>query len=192
MKSLKKIQYTLTIFSVIILLLGAGFIIWPQVSALVVCYIMGCVILMAGIIKIICYIKRDFLIIPFYHELAYGIFDIIISVILFLHPQDAIIFLPVIVGIVIILDSILKFQTASALKKVGMQSWITILILAACGILFGLMLALNPFEGINALMILLGITLVVDGIQNLCTIISITKYIKKKAPIETTYTILDP
>lgn len=188
MKSLKKIKCILTIFSAIIIFLGVGLIVRPQVSALIVCYIMGCIILAAGIIKIICYIERNYLIIPFYHELAYGMLDIVISIILFLHPHDAIIFLPVIAGIIIIIDSILKLQTATSLKRVGMPSWITILILAVCEMLFGIMLAINPFEGLNTLMILLGITLVIDGVENLCTIASITKYIRKREPIETTIT----
>ena len=43
--------------------------------------------------------------------------------------------------------------------------------LAICSGGFGLLLIVNPVEGAVALMILLGVTMVVDGIQNLLVVL---------------------
>ncbi len=46
-----------------------------------------------------------------------------------------------------------------------------VLALAICSGGFGLLLIVNPFEGAVALMMLLGVTMVVDGIQNLLVVL---------------------
>lgn len=69
------------------------------------------------------------------------------------------------------LDGVFKIQTALDARQFGLKAWWVVLVLAICSGGFGLLLIVNPFEGAVALMILLGVTMVVDGIQNLLVVL---------------------
>ena len=78
--------------------------------------------------------------------------------------------MPVIIGVFVLLDGSFKIQTARDAKIFGLHGWWGILVLAILTCLGGLFLIINPFSGAVALMILLGATLIMDGIQNLCVV----------------------
>lgn len=191
MQIIKKLKYSFMGFSIALIVLGACLIIWPKTSALTICYIAGALLFAIGMIKIICYVKRDFFVLPVYHELTYGLLYIIISMLLFFHPDDVMALLPIVIGISIILDCLGKIQTGLELKRFQVRGWFLVFTSSIIGTIFGFLLVLHPFKGVSALMILMGITLVIDGVQNLCFAVSVGKYIQKKSPIDTTGRIID-
>lgn len=58
------------------------------------------------------------------------------------------------------------------------ESWKLSLTLGTVGTVFALFLILNPFNGVKALMIYMGILLIMKSIQNLYTIHGISKAVK--------------
>ena len=70
-------------------------------------------------------------------------------------------------GIFVLVDGVLKIQTALDAKTFGLTTWWMIILLAMATCICGLLLIFKPFESAVAMMILLGITLLIDGIQNL-------------------------
>jgi uncharacterized membrane protein HdeD (DUF308 family) len=84
-----------------------------------------------------------------------------------LYPARTASVLPFAVGCVLLLDSTLRLQTALDAKRFGLEGWYWLLILSIVTILCSIVLILQPFDGAKALMILLGICLIADGVQNL-------------------------
>ncbi len=73
----------------------------------------------------------------------------------------------VIVGILALTDSVFKIQTAVQTKRYGVRRWWLIAFWAGVTGVLGLLLVLRPFDSAMVLMVLLGVTLVASGIENL-------------------------
>lgn len=175
MRQLRNAKIAYVLISVAMIALGAILILWPEISALAVCNIIGAILAVFGIIKLVGYFSRDMYRLAFQFDLALGIFSVLVGLLMLVHPTSVVMLVPVIIGVFVILDGTFKLQTAYDAKRFGMGGWWGILLLAIVTCLGGLFLVINPFQGANALMILLGITLAVDGIQNLCVAVYTVK-----------------
>lgn len=186
MKKLKTIKWIFFGISAAMLILGLCLIINPSISATVLCYLFAVIMIAAGIARIICYTKHKTLGFINY-ELTQGLLDILLAIIFFLHPHNVITVLPIIIGTMIVINSAFKLQIAIDFKRIGVQNWWSILLLVVLSIIFAVTLILNPYEGSMVLMIFIGISLIIDSIQNIFTIFYISKYIRKIKPIEIDY-----
>lgn len=191
MKTLKKVKWTFIGISALMMILGICLIIKPHISATVICYLLGAIILIAGIARIVCYTQRIIGKFIYYYELWQGLLDIFVSIIFFLHPQNVIIAMPIIIGIIILIDSAFSLQTAFVLKHWGLYSWWSILIFSFINILFAFLLIADPFGGSIALMIFLGISLIANSIQNIYAVVLITKHMKNTDSIDANYNEVD-
>lgn len=187
MENVKKIKWTFIGISAVMLILGLCLVVWPYFSATMLCYLLGLAMLITGIVKVICYARREVVKFIYYYELPLGILDILVALVLFLHPHNMIMMLPIVVGIVILVDSIFKLQVALDLKRMGWRSWWGILLFSIVSVLFAFLLMINPFEGSMTLMIFIGLSLIADSIQSFCIIFYVAKYIKKISPIDGDY-----
>lgn len=163
-----------------ILILGIFMIIWPKISALVVCFILGIVCLIAGINELFCYFKLGILGILFRYDLALGISSIFIGLLLFIHPAGAFVFLPIAVGFYIIIESIFNIQLSMEMKQMKMSNWWVTLLLGIVSVVFAFFLFFDPFDGVKALMIYIGFSLVISSIQSYYLIYCLSRMIKIK------------
>ncbi len=175
MDSIKKYKIGAIILSVLTIVLGAAMIIWPDISALTACYLVGAVCIAMGIYELIRYFELGLAGVLFRFDLGAGIFSILAGIILICHPLGAMTVLPVILGVYIIMSGIFSIQVSTELRLFGYSSWWTSLILGIVGILLGVFMIFDPFTGAAALMIYIGISLLVTGIQSIYTIICVSK-----------------
>lgn len=179
MELIKKAKSAYVVMSVVMLVLGLVLIIWPEISLSILCFTIGIVLAIFGVVKLISYFSKDLYRLAFQFDLALGIFTLIFGIILMIHPANILMLFPVIMGILILLDGVFKIQTAMDARRFGMARWWVIMFLAVITAVFGLLLVIRPFEGAVAVMILLGVTLMVDGIQNLCVVLYTVKISKQ-------------
>lgn len=85
-----------------------------------------------------------------------------------LHPDGVVSFIHFIVGILALMDGLLKVQTTLDAKRFGLTEWWLIGVTALLTVLFGLLLVVNPFGSAVLLLRFMGITLLCEGILNLC------------------------
>ena len=157
--------------------LGLVMIIWPEISALAVCYIMGILCVAVGIGLLIRYFSIGLAGIFFRFDLILGICSILLGILLFVQPAGALVFLPVALGVYIITSSIFCIQLSTEFRRIG-GSWALSLVYGIAGIILGVLLILDPFAGATALMIYAGISLVVISIQSIYLIVCISRAIK--------------
>lgn len=187
MKTAKKWKWIFIGIACAMMLLGLCLVIWPQISATVLCYLFGALILVTGVIRIVCYIRRGISAFFHYYELPLGLLDILLAVFFFSRSRYVVLILPVAIGIMILVDSIFELQMAIDLKRLGLGRWWSMLALSILSILFSFLLILEPFDGSVTLMIFIGLSLIVDGIQSLCSVIYASRYIKRVKPIDVDY-----
>lgn len=165
--------------SVLYCLLGAALIAFPGISAQVLCMAAGGISVVCGLAKIAGYFSNDLYNLAFQFDLALGIFVLALGVLLLIHPQGVLAVFPTVIGLFILVDGAFKLQTSLDARRFGLCNWWLIL----CGALLctacGLLLVICPFGSAQALMILIGISLLIDGAQNLFNALYTVKIIKR-------------
>lgn len=180
MKFVRNAKYSYIITSALMIVLGLLLVIFPSISATVVCYLAGGMVTLFGIVKLVGYFSKDMFRLAFQFDFAMGIGALIAGILMLIHPHNVVRLIPIIVGVFILIDGALKLQTARDAKRFGMKGWWSILILAILTCIGGLFLIIDPFKGASALMILLGATFMMYGIQNL----AVTAYTVRVARAE--------
>lgn len=187
MEKIKKWKWTYLILTLTVMVFGICLIFWPDISAEILCYALGAILLIVGVARIVCYFQRGISVLWHRYELPLGLLDALVGAYFFSHPANVLLILPIVVGIMIVVDSVFHLQTALELRRIGAKRWWLIFAFAVASILVAIGLIRNPFEGSLTLMVYLGICLVIDGAQSLYYIHQVAGDIRRLAPIDTDY-----
>lgn len=187
MKEITKWKWTYLLLTLAVMAFGICLMIWPGISAEILCYILGTILMIVGLVRIVCYFQRGISVLWHRYELPLGLLDGLVGVYFLSHPANVLLILPIVVGIMIIVDSVFHLQTALELRGIGTKRWWLLFAFAIVSILVAIGLIRNPFEGSVTLMVYLGISLVIDSIQSLYYIHQVARDIRKLAPIDTDY-----
>lgn len=166
------------VLSICMLILGTLALIWPGISAVTVCCVLGIICIGTGIYKVARYFSLGFAGLFFRHDLAIGIFSILVGVLLLFHPLGAAVFLPVIAGIYLMMGSVFDIQVSAESRKLGIGNWKLSLVMGIVSTVFALFLIVDPFDGAVALMFYIGLMLILESVQNLYAIHGISKAVK--------------
>lgn len=116
---------------------GACLLIHPDISAVTICMALGVLSILYGAVRLAGYFSNDLYRLAFQFDLAVGILSILIGLILLLHPDRVLVYLPIVTGVFILVDSVLRLQTAMDAKHFGMGKWWVILLVSLGGRRFG-------------------------------------------------------
>lgn len=187
MNKIRNVKWAYIALSITFIIIGFSLMIWPEISAVTICIIIGIALIFHGITKLMGYFSKDPYHLVFQFDLALGILTILFGIVLIIHPNYIITLLPIMIGLFIMINSVFKLQTSFDAKRFGMSKWWVMLTLSIVSALFGFLIVINPFEGANLLMEIMGLSLVIDGIQNLSVALYMIKVIKKTLPIDVEY-----
>ena len=184
MKRIKALYNTISVLS---LLVGAGFLIWPGISVITICYVVGAASILLGAVRLAGYFSKDSYNLNFQFDLAMGLFFLILGAVLVFHPGDAVSLLHFGVGILVLVDSVFKLQTALDAKHFGLNKWWVMLLCAVLCALFGLTLAVLPFRTAEILARVTGIALIINSGENIFLAAYTVKSKKRVVPLMVEY-----
>ena len=170
------------VMSVLLCVFGLILIFLPGLSANVLGVICGILIIAFGIFKLVGYFSRDLYRLAFQYDLAFGVLLILLGGVLLFRPAAIISFFCVAIGVAVLADGLLKIQMAIDAKRFGLRRWWLILIEAIITAVFGVLLVFRPSESISIITILLGLSLLAEGLLNLSTALTAVKIIKNQQP----------
>ncbi|MGN0991503.1 MAG: HdeD family acid-resistance protein [Candidatus Ventricola sp.] len=170
-KALRTAKIGYIIISAILCALGILLIAKPDISLSLIGVIVGIVLIVFGVIKLIGYFSKDLYQLAFQFDLAFGILLIALSIAILIHPENMMNFLCIVLGISILADGLFKIQTALDARRFGLKEWWLILSLAVIAGVIGAVLIFRPAESARILTILLGISMLSEGILNLCVVL---------------------
>ena len=170
------------VMSAVFCAVGLIFIIRPDVSAGFLGYLLGTAMIVFGAIKIVGYFSKDLFRLAFQYDLEFGVILIVLGVIVLVKPLDVLNFIFIATGFAILADSLFKIRIATDAKKFGIDAWWTIFAFAVLTGVIGILLVIRPWESARILTALLGISLLSEGILNLCVAISTVKIVKNQYP----------
>ena len=167
MKEIREVKKSFCLLSVAYLVLGLLLLIWPDISVRTFCYVFGVGMLIFGGAHLILYFVRDRYESVLQMDMVAGIVGIATGAYILLKMEYMLEIIPFALGIVALLGAAVKVQDAFDLKRLKVQHWYLMLLLAVILVVLGALLISNPFEGIEIIVKLIGVSLIVDGVGNL-------------------------
>lgn len=174
---MKKIRWFYLISSLAITAVGIVLICVPEFIASVLGYIAGAGLILFGIAKVIRhFFSRADIVDSMLVGVLLAMFGFVIirselsnvSVVM----NDIYMF----VGILIFLDGVFKLKNAFQSRKAQQKDWIGVLVGALIVMAFGILIIANPFGTVNVTIIILGVSVLLDGLQNLYSVIRYALY----------------
>ena len=163
-------------------LLGIMLIVFPEFSTALLGIICGITLTLFGIVKLIGYFSKDLYRLVFQYDLIFGAILIAVGIVTLVNPGSVLNFICIANGLTILADGISKIRIAAESKRFGINQWWLILASAIITGIFGLILMFRPAESRRIMMILLGVTLIFEGILNFITVITAVKIIDHQQP----------
>ena len=170
------------VMSVMFCITGALFIALPDISITMIGISMGIAMIVFGIVKLVGYFSRDLFRLAFQFDLELGILLLVLGLIVLIRPDDLMTFICIALGISILTDGLFKVQIALDSKRFGIKSWWVILALAVVTGTIGVFLIFRSAKSAQFLTVLLGVSILAEGILNLYTVISTVLIIKHQQP----------
>lgn len=180
MKRIKALYITISILS---LLAGIALVIWPGASVITTCYVVGSAAILVGAVRLAGYFSKDSYNLNFQFDFAMGLVFLILGTVLIFHPGDTVAVLHFSVGILVLVDSVFKLQTALDAKHFGLKKWWVMLLCALLCAGLGLVLVILPFRTAEILVRVTGAALAVNSGENILTAGYTVKSKKRVVPI---------
>ncbi|MBR3324349.1 DUF308 domain-containing protein [Candidatus Saccharibacteria bacterium] len=161
--NLKKSAWSAAVESLALLIIGLLFVIWPDTMVKILSYIIGIFFIVKGAYNIILYYmekgQQDF----FNNNLLSGIVAILIGVVALAIGENIANIFRIIIGVIVIYESLVRINVASKLSSIGVDSWRYVLILALIMLALGIFITFNT----GAVVALVGWLMILTGIIGL-------------------------
>ena len=166
MKMLKELKWEAILTGVLYILLGIVALVVPETMQKTLGYVIGIVLIVAGLISIICYLLRDAKENYYHNEFVFGLVGMVVGAAVLYKVEVIISLIPFILGILVLFSGCSKLQDAIDLKRLGYSSWAGMLVMAAINIILGIVLICNPFKAAIVLFRVLGVGLIISGVSD--------------------------
>ena len=157
---LKKSAWSAAIESIVIMVLGIMFVVWPDGIVNVIANILGAIFIVSGIYQIINYFvvkgQNDF----FNNGLLSGVVFLLIGIAVIVIGEDIANIFRVIIGIWMVYESLVRVNTAIKLHSADIKIWQYILCIALVMLALGLFVTFNT----GAVVQLVGGVMIATGI----------------------------
>lgn len=167
------------ISSIALAILGALLFFESELTIVTLSYVIGGILVAIGVIALINFISDMNKNVKNELNIVYGIGMIILGIIVISNPKGIASIIPLILGILIVINSSAKLQYSLELKKESNELWKSTMILSVFSLLCGILLVFNPFYGAKFITKVIGILLVLYAVIDITSSLRIRKTIKK-------------
>lgn len=164
---IKRIRNHMIITSILLLLIGVSFIVWPDESARILARATAIVILGVALFEILLFFlgkKKGVTDVP---AIVTGVVLAALGIYLLISPDTLLEFFNIIFGLIIVIIGINHIiQALFIIRHIRHLWWISLVVgVAAIGL--GVLVLVNPFSAVRTAMIIVGITMVVEALGGL-------------------------
>ncbi len=174
----KKMKVSSSLLSVLCILLGIILVAFPDTTMKTICYIFAGCLLVVGLYYVIAYFRKDLMEAYYQYDLVIGTVIIVIGVCIILKVDAVIAMIPMLMGIVVFANGIVKMQHAIDLKRAHFSGWVYVLVFALLCITISVILLLEPKSMAEIFTRLVGIGFIFGGVTDLITMFFLIKQIK--------------
>ena len=157
---LKKTAWSAIIESLALIILGILFLVLQDSMIKILAYIVGAFFIIKGGFQIITYFmekgQNDF----FNNGLLSGVVSVLIGIASLLIGEDIASVFRVVIGVIIIYESLVRINTATKLANAKINAWKTIMLLALCMLVIGIFVTFYS----GAVITLIGWMMILTGV----------------------------
>lgn len=161
---IKSIRRHMLFASILLLIAGIVFIVWPDAAAIILTRVVAAAILAFGAFEIAIFIiakRKGFVDVP---AIVSGVLTAILGAYLIIKPETMLNLFNIIFGVIILIIGVDHiFQSLFIIRYIRNLWWIS-LIVGVAAVVLGIITLLNPFSASRAIMILVGISMVIEAI----------------------------
>lgn len=183
MRSMLKIAKTgYLVLSALLLLAGVGLTFFSDTFYPILTALLGVLFLAFGIVKLVGFFSKDPYQLVFETDLVFGILYLVFGLLLLIRPAHTMAFFGIMLGLILLADGLTRVRIALDARPFGIRAWWLILVSALATAILGVVLLFHPGEGTKVLTQLLGISLMVDGVMNIGTILTAVRILRAARP----------
>lgn len=171
-RAIREFRWSYIITALAFLVLGIVMVVKPTLAMNALCYLVGIVLTVYGGFNIISFLMAKERIVTF--ELIVGIFTAAIGIFTLISPGSITNILQLVLGLVIIIDSLLGLKRAFALRDLDSRGWCAMLILSIAAAVLGILFMVKKDLFGTLLFTAIGLVLTYQGISDLITVIQIS------------------
>ncbi len=158
--SIKKLAWSAIMESLALIILGILFIVLQETIVRILAYLIGVFFIVKGGFQIVSYYMEKGQNDLFNNKLLSGVVSILIGVALSIIGEDIANVFRVVIGVIIIYESLVRINTASKLSVAKIDAWKYILIIALIMLVIGVFVTFNS----GAVITLVGWMMIITGI----------------------------
>lgn len=184
-RAIREFRWSYIITALAFLVLGIVMVVKPTLAMNALCYLVGIVLTVYGGFNIISFLMAKERIVTF--ELIIGIFTAAIGIFTLISPGSITNILQLVLGLVIIIDSLLGLKRAFALRDLDSRGWCAMLILSIAAAVLGILFMVKKDLFGTLLFTAIGLVLTYQGISDLISVIQISivgRRIKKEMELD--------
>ena len=182
-----KVKQDVYVFAISFIVMGLVMIFFPQFTLEMICYLFAGILAVLGIFNLIVYFTRDILKDVYRYDFVAGVMMLLLAVVFVWRSQLIINLIPTVMGLVVFWNGVTKLQRSIDLGRTGYSGWIFVLIFALMSIAVGVVIIMQPDFIAQAVIIIIGISLVFGGVTDIITLVLLgkrVKELKKRMPID--------
>ena len=175
-----KINKSVYVTSAIYVVLGLVMVIFPETTMKTFCLTLGAIAAVLGIINLVTYFTRNTVIDSVYrYDFVTGVVLILAGLALIVKMDKVIELIPVLLGILILVNGIIKLQHAIDLKRIEFNGWLYVLVFSLLCLSIGAICVLQPAFIAKTLIIIMGISFIFCGATDFITLFLLAKKMKE-------------
>ena len=185
MRSMLKIAKTgYLVLSALLLFAGVGLTFFSDTFYPILTVLLGVLFLAFGIVKLVGFFSKDPYQLVFETDLVFGILYLVFGLLLLIRPAHTMAFFGIMFGLILLADGLTRVRIALDARPFGIRAWWLILVSALVTAILGVVLLFHPGEGTKVLTQLLGISLMVDGVMNIGTLLTAVRILRAARPVD--------
>ncbi len=175
----KNTKREIAFVDIALLLLGVLMIIFPEQSADIICIAIGAILGIWGLVRLITYFASGKVESFGSFALVQGAALIGFGVLFIIQPDILTSFLFAVLAIVLIVSGVMKLQYAVDFLRLKAKFWYISLLGAIISITLGAIVFFNPFTAAKWLMLFIGLSLTLNALWDIISVIILTRTTKK-------------
>ena len=175
----KSINKSVFVVPAVYIVLGLVMVIFPETTMKTFCFSLGAIAAVMGIINLVTYFSRDAVDFVYRYDFVNGVLLIMLGLLFIVKMEMITELIPVLLGVLILANGIMKLQHAIDLKRIEFNGWLYVLVFSLLCLSVGAVCILRPAFIATTLIILMGISFLFCGLTDFITLFFMSKKLKE-------------
>lgn len=182
---MSKLFKTSIISSISLIILGLMLFFQAETTIISISYIIGAVLIALGVLSGIRFISglnsnnlNEL-------DIVYGVVCVVLGILIITNPTAIASAIPIVVGVIIVLNSVIKLHYSLELKEAKNELWKPTMIMSTIMTVCGVILIFNPFAGAVFITKIIGFLIIVYAMLDIVSTIIIKKNVTNHTDNET-------